>query len=369
MSRVIEKRQKLLGLMRDKTLDKGFFTVTDIAGDSGVPRSTAQDWITRFLEEGCVIVREEQKGRQPAHYVAASTLPKTACRRIFTTVDEDCVEIYHVCMSAGCASYCEFHHSGSGILKHVMREGTTLRERAYFGRMNIEVGPYPKPAVAVTGISKEGSRIVQHIRSFGGPAYSLTDMMSHARGVIEVRVKKNGLYVEGDIVTEALDYYLIGIDDTDSGAQGATFAVALALLQHLAKMKGVIPIGHRVVMLNPDITEKTAGNSCSYVEIAAPPGSTERVHDTVIRFVGDETRSEEWGVAVKKGFLIGNELRNYGMQSRMEKLSEADADRMAAENDIMLFGGRGRIGALAAVSLANLPIEYLLDPRKKSRSH
>jgi len=370
MSRVIEKRQKLLGLMREKTLEKGFFTVTDIAGASGVPRSTAQDWVSRFLEEGCVIVREEQKGRQAAHYVAASALPKTACRRIFTTVDGDCVEIYHVCMSAGCASFCEFHHStGGGVLKNVMREGTTLRERAHFGMKDVEVGLYPKPAVAVTGVSQEGNRIIQHIRSVGGPAYSLTDMMSRARGVIEVKVKKNGPYVDGEIVTEALDYYLIGIDDTDSGEQGATFAVALALLQHLAKMDGVIPIGHRVVMLNPDLLEKTAGNSCSYVEIAATPGSMDRIHDTVIRFVADETGSAEWGVAVKKGFLIGNELRKYGMRARMEILSEADAVGEAGRNAIMLSGGRGRIGALAAVSMANLPIEYLLDPMKKSRSY
>jgi len=39
-----------------------------------------------------------------------------------------------------------------------------------------------------------------------------------------------------------------------------------------------------------------------------------------------------------------------------------EADRAAAANGVDLFGGQGRIGALAAIALSGLPHEVLLRP-------
>ena len=63
MSSVLERRREYLRLMRQFTLDNGFFTVTDIQHATNIPRSTAQDWVNRLLGEGCVLVREEKRGR------------------------------------------------------------------------------------------------------------------------------------------------------------------------------------------------------------------------------------------------------------------------------------------------------------------
>ena len=98
MSSVLERRREYLRLMRQLTLDNGFFTVTDIQHATKSPRSTAQDWVNRLLGEGCVLVRDTNRGRSAARYVAISAMPSSACRRIFTTIDGDYVEIYHDCM-------------------------------------------------------------------------------------------------------------------------------------------------------------------------------------------------------------------------------------------------------------------------------
>jgi hypothetical protein len=364
MPGVLERRREILKLMRSYTLDRGFFTVSDIAGSTGLPRSTAQDWINRLLDEGCLIVREEQRGRSPARYLAKSAMPSSACRRIFTTIDGDSVEIYHECLSAGSAAYCEFHHRrAGGVLSRVSRDGTLLRERAFLGSHDASIGLFPDPAVGVTGLRRDGEDLVQNIRCVGGPAYSLTDMMAHAEGVRDVKVERSGPFVEGKVTTRAMRYLAIGIDDTDTPEGGATFALSLALHQHLSTLERVMPIGHHVVMLNPDNPERTAGNSASFIELAADPAVCGQIREHSLRFVSDEALSPEWGIAIKAGFTVPRDLRRFGNRVRTGRVTRKEAEETARRHGIFTAGGRGIIGAVAAVSCIGLDTSILLDPR------
>ncbi len=292
-------------------------------------------------------------------------MPESACRRVFTTVDGNEVEIYHECMSGGCAAFCEFHHArAGGPLQSVRRDGTLLRERAVIGRREVAVGLDPAPAVGIIGVYHDGDYIRQQIRCIGGPAYSLTDMLSLAEGVCEVTVHRQGAVVEGEVVTRALTYVAIGLDDTDTETEGATFALALALLQHLAELDGVMPIGHRVAMLNPRFEPRTAGNSCSYIELAVEPDLVPQIEEVAVRFVADEAVSLEWGIAVRPGFRVPGALRAYGRSARESVLTRDVAKETAERFGAHLHGGRGVIGALAAVALIGLPHDVLLDPKR-----
>ncbi|MFA7198572.1 MAG: helix-turn-helix domain-containing protein [Methanoculleus sp.] len=365
MSRVLERRRQYLRLMRQLTLERGYFTVADIAEAFDTPRSTVQDWVNRLIEEGCVLLTEEQRGRHAARYAASSVMPESACRRVFTTVDGSEVEIYHECMSGGCAAFCEFHHArAGGALQSVHRDGTLLRERALLGRRDVAVGLDPAPAVGIVGVFHDDGYVHQYIRCIGGPAYSLTDMMSFAEGVCGVTVHREGAVVEGEVITRALTYVAIGIDDTDVEGEGATFALALALLQHLAKLDGVMPIGHRVAMLNPRLEGATAGNSCSYIELAVEPGQVPQIEEATVRFVAGEAVSPGWGIAVRQGFRTPGPLRAYGRSARETVLTREAAEATAEGFGIRLHGGRGVIGALAAVALIGLPHDVLLDPKR-----
>ena len=183
------------------------------------------------------------------------------------------MKIYHDCVSGACAAFCGYHHAlAGGALINVERDGTLLEESAHIGMNEISVGLAPLSAVGVSGVSRDGDAIVQHIHSIGGPAYSLSDMMSRADGVIRVEPRHEGHLVKGKVWTRALTQVTIGIDDTDTKEGGATFALALALLNHLTRIKGILPISHHIAMLNPDVFEKTAGNSSSFIEVAIMPG-------------------------------------------------------------------------------------------------
>jgi hypothetical protein len=364
MAGVLEKRNKILSLMRRITQDEGFFTVAEIARRIGIPRTTAQDWTNRLVLEECILLDAPGRGREPARYIARTALPRTLCKRIFTTCDDDLVEIYHECMSTGCADFCRHHHGrAGGALSSVRRDGTLLRERGRFGDVSADVGLSPLPAVSVVAIRKEGDQIIQTIRSFGGPSYSLTEMMSRARGVQAVHTRRNGNIVEGDVYTKALRLVAIGIDDTDSEGSGATFALAYALLQHIGRMDGVMPIAHHVAMLSPVIAEKTAGNSCSLIEFAAEEHQIPGIIDQAISFIAGESSSPHWGIAVKVGLSHSEGLLAYGVKARSDRIDIAEAKSLAAESGIRIAGGRGVIGALAAVSLHGCGDEVLMNPR------
>ncbi len=365
MQGVLERRRQYLRLMRQLSIQKGFFTVSDFQRAADAPRSTAQDWINRLADEGCIIVKRPQSGRTPARYTSRSVIPQSACRRIFTTVDGDMVEIFHECMSSACAAFCGHHHAlAGGPLCAVRRDGTLLRECAHVGEIPVTIGSFPESAVGIGGIRLEGGQVVQKIRSIGGPAYSLSDMMSYADGVLDIRVERKGTVLEGEIYTRALAHLVFGIDDTDAAGEGATFALAIALLQYLSGIYGVYPIGHHIVMLYPEVPERTAGNSCSIVEVAAPPELTAELAEKGAAFVSDEAYSSEWGMAIKKGFRIPDTLRIYGLAARSRMVTADLAEKTACENAVILKGGKGRIGALAAVALSGLPNEVLLDPSR-----
>jgi hypothetical protein len=365
MSSVLEHRREYLRLMRQFTLDNGFFTVTDIQHAAQIPRSTAQDWVNRLVKEGCVMIKGEKRGRSAARFAAISAMPSSTCRRLFTTVDGERVEIYHDCMSGACAAFCGFHHLlAGGVITSVERDGTLLRECARIGTRDVEVGLSPLSAVGVFGISRDGDYIVQHIRSIGGPAYSLSDMMSRAEGVCRVDALHDGNIVKGDVRTRALLHVTIGIDDTDTRHGGATFALALALLSHVSRMRSVLPIAHHVAMLNQNVFSKTAGNSASFIEVAVEPKKFADLIERSKKFVAGESLSPQWGIAVKQGFIIPGGLREYGKLVREQIVSRTVAEATAERYGIVLHGGNGVIGALGAIALSRLPHEILLDPRK-----
>ena len=268
-------------------------------------------------------------------------------------------------MSGACAAFCGYHHAlAAGVLSHIQRDGTLLRECARIGYQDVPVGLEPLPAVGVIGVERSGDLVIQKIRCIGGPAYSLSGMMVRAEGVMRVDSHHLGQIVEGDVWTRAMIHVTIGIDDTDSKDGGATFALALALLSHVNRINGVLPISHNIVMLNPDVFIKTGGNSASFIEVAVMPDHLENLSDKVRRFVADESLSHEWGVAIRTGLGVPRPLREYGKLVREQVISRTIAEATAENYDIFLTGGNGVIGALAAIALAGLPNEILLDPKQ-----
>ncbi len=365
MLKLLEKRRELINLIEEITRDKGYFDVQDLVGRTGLPRSTLQDWINRFVDEGCVEVLEERAGRRRARYARRRTrsLPTSACKRIFTTADGDAAEIFHECRSEGCISFCEYMYARGN--PHVRKNGLILRQRVKVGSA-LQCGD--KASLCLEKVEARDGLIYQHIRTFGGPAYSLTEMMEQADGVLEIKYAAQDSYVKGVIATEALTHVVIGVDDTDTPEHGATFALTLSLLDLLASIEGVYRISHNVGFLYPGVPGITAGNAVSYVELGVKPELAAAIVETAADYVRAETKSRQTGMAVKTGLRRCPELVRFTRRARTGIVSVEEALAAAEKSRVATYevtGRRGIIGAVAALGMVDCPEGTLMDVRKE----
>ena len=134
-------------------------------------------------------------------------------------------------------------------------------------------------------------------------------------------------------------------------------------MKYLTESGDVIPIRHQVASLFQDIEEMTAGNSCSFLEVAVTPEAFPNLLAKVCRFVEDESVSEEWGVAIHRGIFVPKEMKNLAAEIRRGRVSLDYVKETAETCGVQIFGGRGIIGACAAVSLKHQPQEVLLNSR------
>ena len=363
MLKLIEKRRELIGLIEKITHEKGYFDVQDLVLDTGLPRSTLQDWINRFVDEGCVEILEERAGRRRARYARKRlrSLPTTACKRIFTTADDSTVEIFHECRSEGCISFCEYMYAKGN--PRVRKNGLILRQRISQGTLSTD----DAASLCLKKVCVKDGRVYQTIRTFGGPAYSLTEMMEQADGILDVKYTQKGFYTEGVISTEALKHVVIAVDDTDSIDHGATFALTLSLLDLLAAIEGVHRISHNVGFLYPEAPGKTAGNSVSYIELGAKPELVDLIIQTAIEYVKSETGSDNTGMAIKIGLRNCPALVKFTKKARREIVTIEEALEAARKSRVTTYeitGKRGIIGAVAALGMVDCPASTLMDVRK-----
>jgi len=365
LSKVLRRRALCLRLVRSLTLKNGSFTIQDVVDETGLPRTTVQDWIRRLVDEGLVAVVEEAVGRKPARYiyVEREVFPYQACKRIFTSVDLDngLVEIYHECSSEGAVIFCAFKHSkAGGAILESRYEGPFLRELAVLGEER-EVAS--GASMAVEKVEVSGGKVLQTIRAVGGPAHALTETMMFAQGVRELRVEQREGYVRGVIATDCLEHLTIGIDDTDTAESGATWALALSLLKSLEGF--VEGISHKVVLLNPNVKYKTAGNAASFIEVAAPSDRVSSLVSKVISIVENETYSDNTAIAVLKGLTIPDELKVFANRVRRMEVTVEEAEEVAKRAGINVYevtGRRGIIGAIASLAFFRSPPEVLMNP-------
>ncbi|HTY91262.1 MAG TPA: hypothetical protein VMC84_08815 [Methanocella sp.] len=360
MLKSLEKRKELLGLIEKISREKGFFDVYDLSGATGMPRSTIQDWVNRFVDDGCISVLQERAGRRRAKYAMrrVRSLPTSACRRIFTTVDGDIVEIFHECRSEGCIAFCEYMYAIGN--PRVRKNGLILRQKVKAGL----VAGVQNESLDLEKVAVSDGLVYQYIRTFGGPAYSLTEMMESADGVLEIKYTKKGNYTEGIVVTEALTHLAIAVDDTDDAESGATFALTLSLLDLLTSIEGVRRISHNVGFLYPDVPIKTAGNAVSYIELAVKKELVESVIEKAVEYLRAQTHSDNTGMAVKIGLKSCPELLSFTRKARNGIVTAEEALAAAKKSRVRTYeitGPRGIIGAVASLGMIECPPEKLMD--------
>ncbi len=294
------------------------------------------------------------------------------CKGFLTLVDQDAgmVRIVEECTVKGTVEWDLWNRRrAAGIVKDVRVDGTTLTMDAVIGEEEPRFGPVASElgAQALVAVEVRGDEVHTKWVGLAGAGYALKVCLAQAPGVKRARFGGTGgtggaHKAEVELVTPVMRRLLVGMDDTDTKDEGATWALGLRLGRSM-------PVGrfleHRLVQLNPRVPEKTTNCVATCLSFAMPPDDLGEAKAYALDFVKEESFSENSSVAIHEGLQVPRGVRDFGMRAKGEFLTWEEAERLASESGVELHtvtGKRGHIGALAAIGCHDMGAEAAALP-------
>ncbi len=281
------------------------------------------------------------------------------CRGFLTLVDERAqrVRIVEECSVKGTVEWDLWNRlRAGGAVEECRLEGTTLVMDARIGEGEPAFGPAAAElgAQALRRVDVDGDEVHTTWEGLAGAGYALAVCLAQAPGVLRARVATGGGVggahrAEVELVTLAMRRLLVGIDDTDTEDEGATWALGLRLGRAMPHGRF---LEHKLVQLNPHVPHKTTNCVATALAFAVAPRDLGRAKAFALDFVRDATSSDNTAVAFHVGLEVPKGVVTFGRRAKGELLTWDEAKRLAKATGVELFsitGERGHIGALAAI--------------------
>jgi methanogenesis imperfect marker protein 11 len=286
---------------------------------------------------------------------------KLFSRRFLVMVDENegIAEIIEQCTHQGPIEWDAMNRRrAGGAITGIRVEGNTMSIVAKLGRFPVQFGAASGEigGQALETVEINGDEVVTSWAGIAGAGVGIAACLPQAPGVLRAEYpSEDDLRVGGArvnrvrITSPRYEKVTVGIDDTDTREEGATWVLALKCAEQ-CPVEGVEFLTMRLVQLNPEVPKKTTNCVGSALVFAVRPASTDALEQYIRAFVETNTKSSDTGIAVYRG--IG--APESGMRDRVKKdfvtLEEAaeEAERLGIRF-IDGNGRKGRIGALGAV--------------------
>jgi methanogenesis imperfect marker protein 11 len=256
------------------------------------------------------------------------------------------VELIEFFDCSGGAMWSKHHYSHSPLVKEVRCVGSTMRYLLQPGAVDLSLEGSRFPA-GISSCLVEKSEIAITYIGMGGGGVGAASCRSDARGVLRSRSDPagGGKVAGATIWLPRRQRLLIGVDDTDTPDEGATWT----LVHNIAKTvedEHSAYLSHTIVQLFP-VPYRTKNCVSIVAEFATsdPVGLTIRFEKLLRKY----TLSEKTGMAVYSGFSPSEKLLDYG---RKVKRGEIDSGLIGKIDDSdlrIVMNGRGIIGAVAAL--------------------
>jgi methanogenesis imperfect marker protein 11 len=294
------------------------------------------------------------------------------CKCFLTLVDEEAgmVRIVEECTVKGTVEWDSWNRRrAAGIVTDVRVEGTTLTMDARIGAQEPRFGPAASQlgAQALASVEIRGDEVHTRWMGLAGAGYALKVCLAQAPGVKRARFGGTGgtggaHMADVEVVTPLMRRFLVGIDDTDTKEEGATWALGLRLGRSM-------PVGrfleHRLVQLNPNVPEKTTNCVATCLSFAIRPDQVDEAKDFAFAFVEDQSFSDNSSVAFFEGLRVPEDVQAFGRRAKREFLGWEEAERVARASGVDLrtvTGQRGHIGSLAAIGCYDMGAEAAALP-------
>lgn len=263
------------------------------------------------------------------------------------------VELIECFDCIGGAMWVKKHYAKSPLVTSVRTVGSMNRYILKTGAVDLNLEGSKFPA-GICAVSLSDSIIQISYRGMGGGGVGATICRATAAGVISSTYDESGGgKVAGSTLTFARNTrVLIGVDDTDTPEQGATWTlvhnIARAVVGDPKDPKNAGPhryLSHTIVQLFP-VPFRTKNCVGVVAEFA-----TTNPQDLIDRFAGllrKYTLSDKTGMAVYTGFSP-EALLAFGEKVKRGQVDPDEAGRLEGGNLRIIMKGRGITGAIAAI--------------------
>ncbi len=177
-----------------------------------------------------------------------------------------------------------------------------------------------------------------------------------AEGVSRVEIHEEGggsRLGRATVVTPELRRLVIGVDDTDTEEEGATWSAVDVICHRLEDEAGVFYSRHVIVQLYPKTPHRTRNCAAVVVELGVPPKRVEKVKRKFLKMLKEVSFSDHTYAAFWDRLEFPKELRDLGDAAKRRIVSREEVDEVVEICEIEVVsigdGERGRIGAVAAL--------------------
>ncbi|MCF0226768.1 MAG: DUF1743 domain-containing protein [Methanobrevibacter sp.] len=278
--------------------------------------------------------------------------------KVLTLVDGDKVELveFHPCVS-GSHWLLNQYKNNSELIDSAYRDGNKHVYSCHVGTAPLDLKASFN-AAGIDEISVDGDEVrVTHSGLAGaGVGAGMCRGMGEGVKYIELLEVGGGSKPgKATVVTPKLEKVVIGIDDTDTKDEGATWTMAHNLGVEL-KNEGFEYLDHIIVQLYPHNPHKTQNCVSIALTFAVESDKKEELINRVIELLKRDTLSDKTAIAILEGLDIPSKLKEYSIATKSGMMDVETAEKVAEELNIPLIavtGNQGKIGALAALGLYN----------------
>ena len=255
------------------------------------------------------------------------------------------VEVVEFFDCVGGAMWAKYHYQKSPLVRSARTVGATTRYLLKTGSAPLELAGSTF-AAGISEVKVEGKEIAVTYIGLGGGGVGASVCRSTAKGVNRCTCDPSGGgRVAGSTVwLPRRERVLIGIDDTDTPDEGATWTLAHNIAKAVEDDRSRY-LSHTLVQLFP-VPYRTKNCVATVCEFATsdPKALVESYHGLLRKY----TLSEKTGMAVYRGF-DPSFLLEFGWRVKRGEVTDADLDEAIQGSVEIVMDGRGKIGAVAAI--------------------
>lgn len=271
---------------------------------------------------------------------------------------EGWVEIVEQPNCYGGACWAEHHYKRTSPLIASSRAlGNSMRYMARVGTSELDLVP-SLAAAGIESVIVDDETVTITYAGLGGGGVGATMSRALAQDVIDYDFTEAGgsRKSKGTIVVPRRKRVLIGVDDTDTKEEGATWS----LMHNIATdvdTKNARYVSHSITQLYP-VPQKTQNCTATVVEFACID-ETKLVRDFG-RLLAKHTLSEETGMVVLQNF-DADKVKDYGQMCKQKQVSRETTLKTARNAGVdILIDGRGIIGAMASLPYFARPSDSVI---------